>query len=64
MPIIGVASPVALDPRSNSSPIQSRRIVTHGFRIGEHGGKGINILGNEFAQQQPLSFKNQHFLPT
>ena len=59
--VIGVTLPVAFDPRNNPSLIQNRRIVTHGFRIGEHGGKGINILRNEFEQKQPLSFKNQHF---
>jgi hypothetical protein len=57
---IGVAPPVAIDPGGNPSPIQNRGIVTHGFSIGEHSRKRLRILGHEFAQQQPLSFENQH----
>jgi hypothetical protein len=56
--IVGVTSQVAFDPPFGSSPIHGSRIMLHHNGIGKDQHQRVRILGNKFAEDQPLGFQN------
>src|SRR5215469_1571428 len=58
--VVRVAQAVARDPLLDPRAIVGRGIVAHGFAIGEHTGKGIDIFWNEFTKHEARSFENHH----
>jgi hypothetical protein len=58
--IFRIPAKIAFDPSSDGSSTEGRRVVAHGFRIGQHGSKRVNVFGQELAKLEAIGFENGH----
>jgi hypothetical protein len=53
---VDVTATVPRYPLFDCRVIERRGIEAHGFRIGEDAGEGVDIVGDEFAEDEALGF--------